>query len=174
MMLKRSKILVAFLVVTVLCASVGFAAVSDNLNATGKLSVDVTNSEIVEDFNADVFFSGIPEAEEGVTATIGTDTDELSIQIANTVLTSVGDSTTIKVTIENAGAYAVNLATPTTTNEAIANYASVTAALGATSLAADGGADTTTLTITVTLTAIPAASFTDLGFSAQVVATPAQ
>ncbi len=169
-MIKRNKVLVAFMLVAVLCMSIGFAAVSDTLNVSGKLSMDVTNNEIVEEFNADVYFKSVAQPETGVTASVNaSDNDLVDIAIDNTVLTKVGDSTVITATIENAGEYAVTLATPTTSNTAIANYATVTAELAAIELAAGG---TTTLTITVKLTAIPAESFNDYAFSAAVVATP--
>ncbi len=171
-MLKRSKVLVMLLVITVLCASIGFAALSDTLNVSGKLSMNIENSEIVEEFNADVYFQSVKSQENGITASVNSEDDDLvDIAIDNTVLTKVNDTAVVIATIKNAGEYAVTLKTPTTVNTEIANYATVTAQLAATELAAG---ETTTLTITVTLTAIPANSFDDYAFSAAVVAEPKQ
>ncbi len=171
-MLKRSKLLVAFLVVTVLCAGIGFAAVSDTLNVAGSLSVNVDSDIVIDEFNADVYFTSVENTATGITATVDSvDDDKVNITIDDTVLTSVGSTAVIVANIKNAGEYTVTLNTPTTSNEDFANYATVTAELGNSTLT---GGDSTTLTITVELTAIPAESFTDYAFSVTVIANPAQ
>ncbi len=179
-MLKRNKMLVAFMLVAVLCMSIGFAAISDTLTASGTLGLNVdANGELNEDFNEDVYFSAVSDTigqtnnavTTGVSAAVDTsDNDKINITIADTTFTAVGQTVTITATIANEAPYAVALATPVITN-ANSQYFTVTGTLDANTLAATNG--TTTLTIVVELDALPAATLSDAQFSVSVAATPA-
>ncbi len=108
-MLKRSKLLVAFLVVTVICASVGFAAVSDILTVDGTFVVDV--DEIQNEFNADVqFVSATAVATQNSDVTIanpsvandGEDVnDKLTVTIPTGALTRVNDTVVVTAVVKN-------------------------------------------------------------------------
>ncbi len=173
-MLKRNKVLVAFMLVAVLCMSIGFAAVSDTLTANGKLSLTVgENSELANEFDADVYFSSASNGStNGVTAEVNSDNDKVDITIAKNVFTKVNQEVTVTATIKNAGEYAVTLETPTKVESDISKYVQITETeLANTSLTADAE---TTLTITLKLIAIPADDVANAAFSVSVVAKPAQ
>ena len=139
-MKNKRKVIVVFMLLAVLCLGIGYAALVDDLYIDGKVSVDVDgngadsededNSEISpfeEDFSQDVYFKNAKAAETGVTATIGTDknnqaNDKLTITVADTVLTSKGDSTTITVDVMNDSEdYDVTIV-PQTVNSDEANF----------------------------------------------------
>ncbi len=178
-MLKRNKVLVAFMLVAVLCMSIGFAAISDTLTASGTLGLNVgEDSELNKDFNEDVYFSAVATPTttnnadaSGVSADIDTNNnDQINITIADTTFTAVEQTVTIVATITNEAPYAVALATPVIVNTND-QYFTVTGTLGNSTLDATNG--TTTLTIVVELDALPATALTGAQFSVSVAATPA-
>ncbi len=181
-MLKRSKLLVAFLLVTVICASVGFASVSDTLTADGKVNVNVdNNTELEEQFNADVYFSevtlpaGVAYVGETPTFT-NANVDAISFTLTDTngnALKKQGDTVTITAKIKNASTVqavklsaAIDNANLGTTN--VANCISITHSVDA-SVTAGGEA---TLTITVTMNKVPDVSISDATFKVTVTAEP--
>ncbi len=106
-MLKRSKLLIALLVVTVVCASIGFAVVNDELTVTGDFKIDVDNIEA--DFDADVQF-----VSASITAATHTDVmdsdvsvtqdnvDQITFDIPATALIQVNDYIEITAVVSNA------------------------------------------------------------------------
>ncbi len=180
-MLKRSKLLVAFLVVTVVCASIGFAAVSDTLTVGGNMSVALT--DIDASFDEDVYFSAASVDATATTHPTGTDSaalvaadvetddaDTVTITISEGALTNVGDKVVIKATITNAStAQAVLVKDKTAVVAATGSAASTDVACFTVTTSIDdtNGAtiahttnNTLEVTITVTLVKIPSAAFT--------------
>ncbi len=114
-MLKRSKLLVVFLVVTVICASIGFAAVSDELTASGGFAFDAnnTNQELVDQVNTNVQFvqdqtkievtSGNGTGGAVVVSNVDAENvnDQLTITIPESVLLKQGDVVKVTATIKN-------------------------------------------------------------------------
>ncbi len=164
-MLKRSKLLIAFLVVTVICASIGFAAVSDTLNAGGKVSVNATNSEAQEQFEANIKFSAVDKEEY---ATIDTEGDTLTITLPDTVLQKETDTYTVTATVSNENATDASFTVSEVTNAA-SKWISITAVAenGETTIAGGG---TVKVVITFTLDTMPAGNITEAAFSFTVKA----
>ncbi len=190
-MLKRSKLLIAFLVVTVVCASIGFAAVSDTLTADGtvKVNVDPTeNPEINQQFDADVYFQSVtlPDgvAYVGTAPTFDAETpvDDIDFTLTTgeagsevNALSAQGDTVTITAVIKNASqVQKVKLTTADTTigTENVENCVSVVASFTGEvkTITIDPG-ETTTLKIVVTLDKIPDVNI-DTTFTVSVQADP--
>ncbi len=178
-MLKRNKMLVAFMMVAVLCMSVGFAALTDELTADGTVSLKVVSeeggeeTEIGKQYDADVYFKSASTTEQsGVEVAVDSnDKDNIDITIGEAVYTEVGQTVTVTAVIVNDGEYAVTLDTPVVTDENIKTYFTTEANLETTTLESE---KTATLTIKLTLEKIPAENIVEKGFSVKVVATPAE
>ncbi len=174
-MLKRSKILVAFLVVTVVCASVGFAVVTDTLTADGTVKLDAT--AIQKQLDTEVYFTGVSAtATLSNTSATGTATaaingtedklnDNVTITIGEGSLLKINDTATVTVNIHNAStAQKVKVNTITATVEddskAESKCFSITAttADNATEIAAGGDL---VLTIVVKLVQLPTDAITE-------------
>ncbi|MBR2930489.1 MAG: hypothetical protein IKC32_04600 [Clostridia bacterium] len=67
-MKNRKRIVVAFLLCAMLLISVGFAAVTNVLDIQGSASVSATTAE--EEFNEDIYFTGVVSPADGTGATI--------------------------------------------------------------------------------------------------------
>ncbi len=190
-MLKRSKLLIAFLVVTVICASVGFAAVSDTLTANGTWKMTVGGGESGEPdetnpfqmafedavYLTDVNVTSSPNQTTAVTATIGSGEkpDEMTITIPDGAFTAVGNKAIITVKVNNASTAQAISATATVDQANVNSYATITAAFENNTTTTEIAAATTTngtatLTITVELTKIPSADV-DTTFKITVNAT---
>ncbi len=191
-MLKRNKLLIAFLVATVICASVGFAAVMDDLTATGDPELDLTAGDILDQtFEADIHFVALANdavqysytSGSGVSAALSADTvtgnsnvagsnDTLTFtfEATNNAFQEVDDTVTITAKIVNEGDTIANVTVNTSTYSN--DYVSVTHVLSnGESLEKNEEA---TLVITVKLLKIPAGDTIDLGtYTATIVAKPA-
>ena len=98
-MKNRKIVIVAFLLIASFCLSIGYAvSLQDDLDVNGNVSYDM--DEVQDTFDANVRFTN-PVAENGVTCTLEDEDDTLVISMDNTVFTQKGDSTVIKVDIEN-------------------------------------------------------------------------
>ncbi len=162
-MLKRSKLLVAFLIVTVLCAGIGFAAVTDTLSFDG--SVAMSAEKIEEQLNTEVKFTNVstvalPNGATGAaTAAINGDEDNVTLTIGENCLVAIGDTATVTVDILNAStsqAVKVNTITAQVLSgetESVHFDITATTANNATEIAAG---ETLTLTVVVTLVQLPA------------------
>ncbi len=173
-MLKRSKLLVAFLVVTVICASVGFAAVADELLVDGSIALPVLEDSA---FDTYVSFTGTPDkATTGnadaskVTASVSGDT--LTVDIEDGALTAKGETITVTATIESTYVGTVTLAaeTPVLSNN-IENYITVTPSFTTGSITSAGTAVTDTLTVVITVTELPLEAIANGTFDITINAT---
>ncbi len=162
-MLKRNKFLVIFLVLTVVCASIGFAAVADDLFVKGTASIDVSAAD--SEFEADVYFESVtsvvasntsqnPSLSAEVDSSDGTK-DTIALNIPSTAWGSVGDTVTLTAVVTNkndlAADLTIALADDTDNKVDMSKYVSV--ALGNTKTAAAG--TDTTIEIIFKLKALP-------------------
>ncbi len=173
-MLKRNKVLIAFLVVAVLIASVGFAAVADDLILKGNITLNLsdgesegeTKSPLDEEFEANVYwaeYKGATPAPTGVTGTIdSTDTDTLTISLDATALTKIGQSVTVNATIGNKNMQKVKVDATAKATGDITKYVEVKVEpVTGTDIIVDASTDGTTaqtveVKITYKLIAVPA------------------
>ena len=158
-MKNRRIVVVALMLVAVLCVGVGYAALSDTIDFTGKVSY-------TPDFQ--IVWGDVTDASSILTdkGTAGTDTITVSMDTTNW---TVGETKTFTVAVVNTSRYEaenVTVQALTTTNVA-ANYTVTAAVTGANTIAVDG---TTTVTVTVTMTNYPENTVTDAAFTFQVYA----
>ncbi len=180
-MKNRRNVVIAFLLIAVLCLGVGFAAVSDDLQAYGTMSV--TGSDLQDDFNAAVHFANPAADTTGVTATVGADAngdadDKLTITVPAGVFTTQGQEIVVTVDIENDNAAQsanITFADATFAGDVPAdNPFTVTVTpsnAAATNIDAMG---TQPYTITIKLVKIPADDITDATFTIDFTATPGE
>ena len=160
-MKKRRTAIIAFLLCACLAIGAGYAAASDSLSVTGKANVTAATSE---DFNLDVYFSSATATASaaGDSVTIDQDDPDKATLVVNS-LKAKGDSATFKLTITNSGATvnsAAILSSPSfALNEQYRGYFTLAASIDDADLRPGGS---TTLTITVTLTQLPNADFTNI------------
>ena len=157
-MKNRRIVVVALMLVAVLCVGVGYAALSDTIDFTGKVSYtpdfqlvwgDVTDSSSI------LTDTGTPGSN---TITVSMDTTDWT----------VGETKTFTVAVENNSRYAAeNVQVKALNVDALAGNYTVTAVTGANTIAVDG---TTTVTVTVTMTNYPEDTVTDAAFTFQVYA----
>ncbi len=169
-MLKRSKILVTLLVVAVLCASIGFAAASDTLKGSGTFTVDADNTELANQFDANVKFTAVSD---NSVVTIGNDgeeeknqSDTITIAVPDGKLAKEGDTYSVTATVSNLNKASANIAIGTVTN-ANSQYVTVEVT-GANQIAGEG---TAVYTITFTLVKAPSTDITNGAFSFEITAT---
>ena len=126
-MKNRKRIVVAFMLVAVLLLGVGYAAVTNVLDIQGSVSVSANAAE--NEFNEDIYFSGVLKGSElvqsiaagdglGYTANINTNNNDKA-QFTVTGIEKTGESETITYRIQNDSAYdaEVTLKTKSNTNE---------------------------------------------------------
>jgi hypothetical protein len=181
-MKNRRIVIVAFMLVAVLCLGVGYAAVSDTLTATGKISVNET--ALTETFDADVYFvesvknpvgvglDGVDlTAEANVKLEITDDDDTFTVTIADTVFSDENQKVTVYVMVKNASATTpVNVTLKTTDLGALAtNFAIAIAPNGDTQIDANGEQE---YAISIELTSIPEEAINEGTFTFTLEATP--
>lgn len=172
-MKNRKTAVVAFLIVGVLCLTVGFAAVlSDTLNVDGFVAVNV--SDLEDDFDAKVYFvkntteivskpNGVDNANiSGVIDTVGTGDgknagDKYTITISEHVFKAIGDTVVMNVDVKNdCDEQAVNVAVNAIANGSnAAKYFEISAKFGTDASKEIAGKGTETLTITIKLKYYP-------------------
>ncbi len=187
-MLKRNKVLVAFMVVAVLCMSIGFAAIADNLFVDGTINLDVKeNGPLDKEFETNIYFNadGVVAADKGtantaptvtsVTATRGQDSesqdnDKITVTIPEGAFTAVGQKITVTATIKNDSTTKANLKYESIANTTMGSYVEITTdwTNSESSVNANG---TTTITVTFTLKQVPANTATGT-FGFTIVAEP--
>ena len=150
---------VALMLVAVLCVGVGYAALNDTINFTGKVSY-------TPDFQ--IVWGTVTDTDGILTNSDGTDTDTFTVSMDTTNWT-IGDTKTFTVTVKNTSHYdAKNVAVQALTQTAIASNYTVTAQVtGPTTIAVDG---TTTVTVTITMNSYPDTAITDAEFTFKVYA----
>lgn len=133
-MKNRKFVVVAFLLIAVLLLGVGYAAVTNVLDVQGSASVSATVAE--EEFNEDIYFSGVVDtlngnaivanidnaATYGYTANINTNNNDKAQFTVNS-LRNADDTVSITYEITNDSEYeaTVSLKTITNTNGSIQN-----------------------------------------------------
>ncbi len=157
-MKKRKTLVVSLLLIAALALGIGYAALSDDLFATGTVGINLDHAE--DAFQADVYFSkaGFLNTANG-TATIGElatgtgDNDKLIIAVAEGALKGAGESVVCAVELANKGDLdaLVTITELTNTNE---EYFKITTswADNTATLAHNGTAD---LSITITCLKTP-------------------
>ncbi len=175
-MLKRNKVLVAFIVVAVLCMSIGFAAISDTLYVSGNMSLNVADEgPLDKEFEQKVYFTNaIAVASDKITVSaIGDDSedeagnnDKYSFTLDAKAFEKITDSVTLTVDIKNENTADASVTVNTITEGALADFISVTATIDNASTATVEANKTKTLTIVVTLDKIPqTASTSEISFN---------
>ena len=122
-MKKRRTIVIAFLLIAALALGIGYAALTDVLDITGKADINASAAE--EAFNEDVYFTAAVanEASTGNTASVNTqDNDKASFTAVN--LKGKGDKATFTFTIKNAGDVEATV-TPAISSNTQAEYFSI-------------------------------------------------
>ncbi len=113
-MMKRNKALVAFIVVAVLVASIGFAAIVDTLEVGGNITLDYAdNGSLDQEFSENIHFaagsnysctvSGVDQVTIGAITTdaAGDKDDRLPVTINATAFTKIGDVVTVNAQVQN-------------------------------------------------------------------------
>ena len=140
-MKNRRIVVVAIMLVAVLCLGVGYAALTDNITATGTITY---NQELVLQWDGDVNGDNVTtETTDGDALAFTVDTSSWEKDVAHTYTVTVNNTSTKY--------NATGVAVSAVTNNASANY-TVTASIGAATIAAGGDA---TVTITITLNEYP-------------------
>ena len=158
-MKNRRIVVVALMLVAVICVGVGYAALNDTINFTGKVNYKAEFPIVW----------GTVKASDGIlTSDEGTGTDTLTVSM-DTTEWAVGEEKTFTVTVENNSRYdAKNVKVQALTTTAVADNYTVTAEVtGATTIVVGG---TATVTVTVTMDSYPTDTVTDAAFTFEVYA----
>lgn len=154
--MKNRRIVVALLLVATLCVGVGYAALSDTINFTGKITHE-TSLQLVWDNFQDAAGVTTEHSGEGTDAfTVSINTSEWSINVPKSFTIDVSNPTDFEATN-------VQVTTPA---DAPANY-TISTAISANTIAARGRA---TVTVTITMQSYPNADLTEVPFTFKVTA----
>lgn len=158
-MKNRRIVVVALMLVAVICVGVGYAALNDTINFTGKVSY-------TPDFQ--IVWGTVTDSEGILTEYDGTDTDTFTVSMDTTEWT-VGEAKTFTVDVKNNSRYAAeNVQVKGLNVDALdGNYTVTATVTGATTIAVGG---TTTVTVTVTMTNYPEDAVSDAEFTFQIYA----
>ena len=154
--MKNRRIVVALLLVAVLCVGVGYAALSDTINFTGKITHENSLQLVWDNFQ---------DAAGVTTAHSGEGTDAFTVSI-NTSEWNTNEAKSFTVDVKNPTTFDASNVQVTTPTGVPANY-TVTAGIDANSIAAGGSA---TVTITITMDSYPSADLIEVPFTFQVTA----
>ena len=167
-MKNRRITIVAFLLLAALTLGFGYAAVTNVLDIQGSTSVSATEAE--KEFNEDIYFTGVKDAEgnivasvsdasNGYTANINTNNNDKA-QFTVTGLSGKGDKQSITFQIKNDSEYEATVAIKTSTNTNDTDF-SFTNDIGAGKTIAAGGTVEVTVTVELIkqLTSASSASF---------------
>ncbi len=172
--------MIAFLLLTVMCIGVGFAAVSDTLTVDGK--VNVTADNFKDEFDGDVYFASASnavggETYTGVTAVVDTTNDStkdtVKIEVAGTAFTEGKKQVKATFTITNesvleqAAEVTVTIAGFTGEN---AKY--LTLELDKTDAQEIAAGDSVVYTVTIKLIKIPENDLSNVAFTLTFDAVP--
>ena len=150
-MKNRRIVVVALMLVAVLCVGVGYAATSDIINFTGKITHETSLQLVWANFQDDAGVTTAYSGEGTDAFTVSINTSEWSTNVAKTFTVDVTNPT-------NFDAVTVQVTTPT---DAPTNY-TVTTAISANAIPAGGSA---TVTITITMNSYPDSNLTDEPFT---------
>lgn len=139
--MKNRRIVAALLIIAILCVGVGFAATTENLNFTGKITYKTDVLQLV--------WGTVTDGIDLVSEFSGTNTDTFEVLI-DTTEWNVGEAKSFVVTVENNSGYAATGVNVNSLVEAT-NY-TVKAEIDKTDIAAG---QTANVTITVTMKAYP-------------------
>ena len=151
--MKNRRILVALLAVAILCVGVGYAATTEILNFTGKITYDPTLQLV---WGTATYEDGLLESVSGngtETFTVSMDTSEWH----------VGDEKSFTVAVDNVSSYAAGnvVVSPVTNADTLSNY-TINARISAQEIAAGASA---TVTVTVRMVSYPVAEISEAEFS---------
>ena len=154
--MKNRRILVALLAVAILCVGVGYAATTEILNFTGKITYDPTLQLVW----------GTATDEDGLLESVsgnGTDTFTVSMDTSEW---HVGDEKSFTVAVDNVSSYdAESVVVSSLTNaDTLSNYA-INARISEQEIAAGASA---TVTVTVRMVSYPVAEISEAEFSFKV------
>ena len=154
--MKNRRILVALLAVAILCVGVGYAATTEVLNFTGKITYDSTLQLV---WGTATYEDGLLESFSGD----GTDTFTVSMDTSEW---HVGDEKSFTVAVNNVSSYAAeNIVVSSVTNaDTLSNY-TIKASISAKEIAAGASA---TVTVTVRMVSYPVAEISEAEFSFKV------
>ena len=157
-MKNRRIVVVALMLVAVLCVGVGYAALSDTIDFTGKVSY-------TPDFQ--LVWGEVTDTSSILTDKGPAGNDTITVSM-NTTSWVVGEDKTFTVAVTNNSRYAAtNVQVKTLNVDALAGNYTVTAVTGANTIAVGG---TTTVTVTVTMINYPEDAVADAAFTFQVYA----
>lgn len=155
----RRNVVIALLLIAALCVGIGYAALNDTIDFTGKISYTPDFQIVWGEAN---YTDGL------LTDVSGTDTDKFTVSM-DTTNWVVGETKTFTVTVKNASRYgAENVAVQALTTTAVEDNYTVTAQVTGANTIAVGG--TTTVTVTVTMVSYPTDTVTNAEFTFQVYA----
>ena len=154
-MKARRLAIIAFVLVAVLTMGIGYAALSDTLSING--SATLSHSAAEDQFDVEVYFSGVG-ALENCTAAIDTGDNDIATITITSGLAVVGDKATATFTVTNDSAGSVAL---TPTHNSSTNFDVATDAANYTIPAGQ----TVNVVVTVTLKATVNADITNEAFS---------
>ena len=158
-MKNRRIVVVALMLVAVLCVGVGYAALNDTIDFTGKVNYTP---------KLQIVWGTVTDSEGILTNSEGTDTDTFTVSM-DTTEWIVGETKTFTITVRNISHYAAeNVAVQALTTTAVEENYTVTAEVtDGDTIAVDG---TATVTVTVTMNSYPTDTVTDATFTFQVSA----
>ena len=161
-MKNRRIVVVALMLVAVLCVGVGYAALNDTINFTGKVSYTA---------EFPIVWGTVTDSESILTNSEGTDTDTFTVSMDTTEWT-VSQTKTFTITVKNNSRYtAENVTVSAVTDTAVAANYTVTAELtGANTIVAGG---TSTVTVKVTMNSYPTDTVENAEFTFTVTADQA-
>ena len=163
-MKNRRNVVIAILLIAVLCVGIGYAALSDTINFTGKISY-------TPDFQ--IKWTAVTDAEAKLTVVTVIDpavgVDSVSVSL-DTTGWEINDTYTFTATVKNFSKFdAVNVKVQNKVETALDPYYDVTAEIDQDTLQAEG-ADDATVTITIKMVGYPVNELTDAEFTFEVYA----
>ena len=161
-MKNRRIVVVALMLVAVLCVGVGYAALNDTINFTGKVNY---TAEFPIVWGEATYADGL------LTDVSGEDTETFTVSMDTTEWT-INDPKTFTIAVKNDSRYAAeNVTVSAVTDTAVAANYTVTAALTGVNTIVAGG--TSTVTVTVTMNSYPTDTVENAEFTFTVTADQA-
>ena len=178
-MKKRNLVIVVFMLIAAMTLGVGYAALTATLTVTGDAQYDKNASDNA--FEEDLIFTNAEQVGFGSAYTVGTleDSCSASAQTATfsvKTLATTSDAAVFEYTITNNNNVAANLSVEALNADSTANPTEMTSfdvdyAFSSTTVAANGG--TVTLTVTVSLKNQPTTTISLENYVLNITATSA-
>ncbi len=150
--MKNRKIIAALLLIAILCVGVGYAATSDTINFTGK----ITHTSSIQ-----LVWANFQDAAGVTTAHSGEDTDAFTVSI-NTSEWSTNVEKTFTVDVKNPTTFPVTSVTVSPLSGVPADYTVTATVPTGTTIPAGGSA---TVTVTIKMNSYPTSDLTDVPFT---------